>query len=610
MAAVELLGRMAQTLKHESFYATGTWIDEEAGVYVAWTGLEGSCSGESPLRNYRGDVVLAFSGEEFSSARTAQELKHPGDVSEDRGSSYLVQCYDEDPSFPAKLNGRFHGVLVDRRTKRAVVFNDRYGLRRLYVYESGGVSYFAAEAKAILAVCPETRTVDPDSLGEFVSCGCVLENRTLFRGIQVLPPGSAWTFRNGSADERRRYFHPQDWEEQPTLSPECFYEELRRTFIAALPRYFTGDQRIAMSLTGGLDTRMIMAWQRCLPPSLPCYTFGGMRRDCQDVIVAREVARVCAQPHQVIGMGRDFFADFPRLAERTVYLTDGCADVSRAADLYLNGMARGIAPVRLTGVFGGEILRGVRAFKAEETASGLFDGELSEHVNKAKATYARLVRGHPVSFAAFKQATWHHYGVLGLEETQLSIRTPFLDNDLVRTAFRAPKSARAGDEMSLRLIGDGNEALLQIPTDRGVGGSRGRFREAVSRGLLGLLFKGEYAYDMGMPQWMAHLDHATSPLRLERLFLGRHKIFHFRTWYRDALSRYIREVLLDSRSLSRPYIVRQGVEALISGHIKGDRNYTVEIHKLLTLEFVHRLLLEASGARSSPGPSATALSSV
>ena len=38
-----------------------------------------------------------------------------------------------------------------------------------------------------------------------------------------------------------------------------------------------------MSLTGGLDTRMIMAWQKSPPRSLPCYSFGGMFRDCQDV---------------------------------------------------------------------------------------------------------------------------------------------------------------------------------------------------------------------------------------------------------------------------------------------------------------------------------------
>jgi len=51
-------------------------------------------------------------------------------------------------------------------------------------------------------------------------------------------------------------------------------------------------------------------------------------------------------------------------------------------------------------------------------------------------------------------------------------------------------------------------------------------------------------------------------------------------------------VLLDPRSLSRPYIERRALEAVVEGHLKGIRNYTTEIHKLLTLEIVHRVLLD------------------
>jgi asparagine synthase (glutamine-hydrolysing) len=51
-------------------------------------------------------------------------------------------------------------------------------------------------------------------------------------------------------------------------------------------------------------------------------------------------------------------------------------------------------------------------------------------------------------------------------------------------------------------------------------------------------------------------------------------------------------MLLDRRTLSRPYIERKGVEAAVLGHIKGDRNYTTQIHKLLSLELLHRLFLD------------------
>jgi asparagine synthase (glutamine-hydrolysing) len=105
---------------------------------------------------------------------------------------------------------------------------------------------------------------------------------------------------------------------------------------------------------------------------------------------------------------------------------------------------------------------------------------------------------------------------------------------------------------------------------------------------------------MGMPQWLAKVDHAIAPIRFEHFFLGRHKPFHFRVWYREALAKYVRDMLLDLRGLSRPYIERNKVEAAVEGHLKGVQNYTTELHKLLTLELLHRVFIDSSAAQANP----------
>jgi len=481
---------MVEALQHESFYVSGTWVEESMGVYVGWIVREDSFCDGMPLRNERGDVVLVFSGEDYPEPGTARRLRERGHELATDGPSYLVHLYEDDPEFPEGLNGRFHGLLTDRTRGIAKLFNDRYGLHRLYYHESDAAFYFAAEAKAILAVRPELRTADPRGLGEFVSCGCVLENRTLFKGIHVLPPASTWVFRSASLQKKRTYFQPQEWENQDPLDPEAYYQELHATFSRNLPRYFNGREQIGMSLTGGLDTRMIMAWHKSPPGSLPCYSFGGMFRDCQDVLLARQVARACGQPFEVIPVGKEFLSRFPYYAERTVYLTDGCTNVSRSSDLFVNARAAQIAPVRMTGNYGGEILRQLRAFKPVEPAPGLFRPEFLSHVHQAQRTYTGLVRGHALSFIAFRQTPWHHYGLLALEETQLSLRSPYLDNDLVRTAFRAPDSAVAKTDIfedskeCSRLISNGSATLGRIRTDRGLAGASGTLFSAISRGWL------------------------------------------------------------------------------------------------------------------------------
>lgn len=582
------LKKMVEALRHESFYKSGTWIDAEQGIYVGWVARAESFADRMPVQNERGDVTLVFSGEEFPEPGLIPSLRSRGhDVNRD-DASYLACRYEEERDFPKGLNGRFHGLVADRKRGTAMLFNDRYGLQRLYYHQTPDAFYFAAEAKAILKVRPELRALDQRGLGEFIVCGCVMENRTLFPGIQVLPPGAAWSFRAGKLERKESYFEPREWEGLEPLEPERYYSHLRDVFVKNLPRFFEGRERIGVSLTGGLDTRIIMAWRKPQPNSLPCYTFGSMYRDNQDVILARRVAEICGQKHEIITTGEEFLSRFAHYAERTVYLTDACVDLSRSPDLYVNEKARLFAPVRMVGTYGSEMLLHAVMFKAVLPRTGLFHHELMPQIERAKETYDDSQRGHPVTFVAFRQSPWHHYGVLGLEQTQVGVRTPYLDNELVEAIYKAPGPVAINEEGRLRLIREGNPALAMLRTDRGLG----ELNSALTHGFLEFLFKAEYAYDYGMPQWIAQVDHLFAALHLERIWLGRHKIFHFRVWYRDQLANYVREMLLDSRSLSRAYLNPAAVRTIVSGHLKGNRNYTVEIHRLLTLELVHRLFLE------------------
>jgi asparagine synthase (glutamine-hydrolysing) len=589
--------QMAAALNHGEENVSGTWSDARMGVYAGWVSRKGSFSSAMPLQNERGNRTLIFAGEEYPDPESVRQLRERGHQFAATGADYLVHLSEEDVNFPKSLNGRFHGLLIDDDTGAATLFNDRYGMHRVYYYESPEAFYFAAEAKAILAVRPETRAADPRGLGEFIACGCVLENRTIFRDIRVLPPASVWSLADGVLKSREAYFDPAEWENQGSLEPEAYYAQLRDVFSRNLPRYFQGPEKIGISLTGGLDTRMIMAWSKGAAHSFASYTFGGPFRECEDVRIARKVARIGDQSFQVIPVASEFLGRFAAYAERTVYLSDGCAAVNRASDLYANELAAQIAPVRLNGNYGSEILRRLRAFKPSTPAAGLFAPEYLAQIDLAKQTYSSILDGHAVSFACFRQAPWYQYGLLSLEQTQVSVRSPFLDNDLVQTAFRAPKSEMVKSDIfednddCARLIADGNPALSQLPTDRGLGGRRG-WKTPLSRALLEFTFKAEYAYDYGMPQWLARLDHALAWLHLERVFLGRHKFAHYRVWYRDSLSTYIREMLLDPRTLSRPYIQRKRLESIVEAHVKGTHNYTTEIHRLLTLELQHRLFFD------------------
>lgn len=586
------LAEMLKVVHHEDFYSSGTLVNESLGIYVGWTALKSSFSDCMPLRNEQESVSLVFSGEEYGDPLIAQKLRSRGHRIGPGESAYLVHQYEEEPNFIQNLNGMFHGIIVDSARGVVELFNDRYGMHRLYYHESKDAFYFAAEAKAILAVRPELRTCDTRSLGEFVACSCVLEDRTIFKDIKVLPAASLWTFKQASLESRNTYFEPRQWEEQTSLSTEAYYQELRSVLSTALPRYFSGTQRLGIAMTGGLDTRVILACHAPTPGSLPSYTFGSSFRDSYDVRIGRKIADICRQPHQVIEVGNEFLSGFGDYAERSIRITEGTVDVYRAADLYLSQKASEIAPAKIVGTYGSEIVRYAVMFKPSEPQAGLFSSDFLSHIHAAGSTYAALRQQHPVTFAAFRQSPWYHHGILALEQSQLTVRSPFMDNEFVRTVYRAPVENKNDEDVRLRLIKGGSPTLGRIRSDRGVGGNGGRLTSMLARISQEFTFKAEYAYDYGMPHSAARVDHLLSGLHLERLFLGRHKLLHFRVWYRDQLAKYVRQILLDPVTLSRPYLQKKTLEAVVENHLNGTRNYTTAIHKLLTLELLQRLLLD------------------
>lgn len=587
------LDTMVKAMMHERFYVAGSRVFSPLPVAAGWVSHPGTLGSLGPVWNASNDLGLVFSGEHYADRPAPASANGPG--VRDRALALLEAYAAVGEKVFEQLNGWFSGLLLDLRRSQAILFNDRYGLDRLYVHESGGRTYFASEAKCLLRLLPELRQLDPRGLGELLSCGCVLQNRTLFPGISVLPGGSLRVFDAAGRVAQKTYFQPKVWEDQTKLSREEYYEKLKATFVRILPRYFPEDDRVAISLTGGLDSRMILAWAPVPPFKLPCYTFGGMYRESADVRIARRIAEAAQQRFEIVPVTRKFFADFATLAKRSVYFSDGTMDVTGAVELYVNRLAREIAPVRLTGNYGDEILRGHVAFRPLPVPDALLAPEWLKPVREAGETYRAERSGAPLSFIAFKQVPWHHYGRFALERTQLRPRSPYLDNDLVAACYQVPVASAADCNVALRLIHEGDPKLARVPTDRGHRYGASALGQKLGQCAPKFTAKVEYAFDYGMPQWLTRFDRATAPLQPERWLLGHHKFYHFRTWYRHELAPYVRDILLDERTKSRPFWNRPVLEQMVESHVKGTANRTTEIHQLLTVELIMRSLIEPSG---------------
>jgi asparagine synthase (glutamine-hydrolysing) len=586
---------MVRSIEHEPFYTSGKYFLPELGVYAGWTAHEKSFAAGQVFLNEEHDIALVLSGECFVDQELHSALRRKGH-SVDKTNNCLVHLYEEEgEQFVEKLNGPFSGLLIDQRQKKVLLFNDRYGSERIYWHQSENATYFASEAKALLSVLPESRTFDDQGVAQFLTFGCTVGERTLFRDIHLFPGASLWSFENGTC-RKRRYFSPKSWESQPVISSEAFTARFEEIFKRVLPRYFASDLKVGISLTGGLDSRMIIA---CRPHSMcdvVCYTFSGETGETLDDRLAARVSKACGFEHRLLRLGSDFFSDFASYVDRTVYVTDGYFGATGAHEIYFNEKARQLAPLRLTGNYGSELLRGVSTFKPLRLSRALFNPEFNSALHSA-ATPLGNETTHPVTFAAFREIPWNLFGSLAASRSQVNFRTPYLDNELVALAYQAPESLRKSPRPACSLIKANSPVLSSIPTDRRPSPASSKPAAILRHFFSEATFKVDYLNNEGWPHWLSPLDSIFTRMTSGLKIVGWHKYLHYRRWFRRELAEYIQSAVSEVRTRQAPFWDTAFLEKMAKDHIEGRKNYVLEINAVLTLEAVERLLLRDDGAR-------------
>jgi len=569
---------MAGAIVHNSSDRVDMYEHGSIGLTAAWTS-HGAEAGRQSVRREDGNGVWILTGELAE-----------GDWFE----GYDKRGIDA----VTEVNGWFVGLAVDLRRERCYLFNDRFGMSRLFIHERVDGIYFATTAAALLAAFPETRAFDEQGIAEYLVADCTLGSSSLFKGITILPAGSLWSWEQGRVD-RRTYFNRVEWEQQSRLAGDGFSEELRALLPVVVQRWQPA-RRVGVSLTAGLDSRMVMSCLNDAPDDYPCYTFGSMYRDTFDVKIARIVASACHQPHTTFVLGDEFLREFPKHMEEAVIRSSGYLGMSGAAELFLNRQARAVSPIRLTGNYGSELLRDARAFKGS-LPDWVVGSTRTPALRQAVHAFDQAAATNSVSFALFCQAPHQGFGRRAIESSELSIRSPFLDNDLARLAYRAPLGRQAGTTACLSVIRHHKPRLLAIPTDRGYLGRGTAIRRAVRRAYCELLFKGEYLAGHGMPHALAAAL-SLLPGRLpERRLLGYHKFQHFRQWLRSELWAYVRDMLAEPAAEVEIFADRSHLSLMLESHKAGRANYFSALDKALTLTITARKLFATGQSSAEPG---------
>ncbi|MCL4201377.1 MAG: asparagine synthase (glutamine-hydrolyzing) [Pirellulaceae bacterium] len=325
--------------------------------------------GHQPLSNEDGSVWVVFNGEVYNFLALRHRLEGSGHRFRTHSDTEtIVHLYeDEGPDCFRHLNGMFAIAIWDLRRRRLVLGRDRLGKKPLVYRHEPGRLAFASELKSLLEIPGVAREVDATALDHYLTFQYVPHPRTIFRGINKLPPGHLAVYCDDGL-QVRSYWEPDFQRERPiTTGDAC--AQLRELLESSVSMRLQSEVPLGAFLSGGVDSSLIVAIaQQKTQQPLKTFSIGFPIKQYDETRYARQVAEHLRTEHhefQVTPAGMEIL---PKLVW---HYDEPFADSSAIPTWYVSQLTRQHVTVALSGDGGDELFAGYPRYKAVALAAGL-----------------------------------------------------------------------------------------------------------------------------------------------------------------------------------------------------------------------------------------------
>lgn len=604
----DLIEQMSNEMVHRGPDDSGLFLDGPVGLGHRRLSIIDLKTGQQPMFNEDGTVVVVFNGEIYNFADIKSDLVKKGHrFKTNSDTEVIVHAFEEMGTDCVDLfRGMFAIAVYDCKTRELFLARDRLGIKPLYYFKSRDVFIFASEIKAILKSGFYLPAVNLDVVDCFIRLGYVPGEQTAFEGIKKIQPGFSGVFKSGKL-ELKEYWDVKSFG-QRTISIRQAGDRLNELLKDTVRLHLISDVPVGVFLSGGLDSSSIVAYAKNLVDG-PVKTFTvGYYDDpkSSELHYARLVAKHFQTEHfEYILTSEDFFESIDLFLN---YVEEPVVESAGIALLRLAEYARREVVVLLSGEGADEIFAGYPLYRIMSWIE-----MIKPLASMFPRSFASLLVG--LKFAGEKKHKYLDWIYQPLNERYRTIScdvTQSIQNEIYREDF-----AKYVDNVLPRLFGklfnkikngSGLQKMLYVdmktwlPEDLLIKADKMTMAASVElrvpfldhkvvefaaslpdrfklKGLNGKFLLREVMKSV-LPKEIIHRKKMGFPVPISK-------------WFRGSIYDQTRNILLDKKSLSRGYFTPKYIEKILQRHHSGLEDLGRRIFSLLVFELWHRKFIDA-----------------
>jgi asparagine synthase (glutamine-hydrolysing) len=603
-----VLERMCAALEHRGPDARGVFLDRHVGLGVQRLRVVDLVSGDQPVRNEDGSVVVVLNGEIYNFRELREDLLRRGHRFVTKGDTeVIVHLYEEfGVDCVRHLHGMFAFAVWDRRRCELFLARDRIGKKPLFYSLRNGALSFASELRALLEDREIPRELDYGAFDCYLAYGYIPTPRSAFQAVSKLPPAHTLLLRDGRAT-LQRYWRLDYSRKLDVRDPRELHEPIRDAVRDATRRRLIADVPLGAFLSGGIDSSAVVAAMTEVGDGpVKTFSIGFEHQGFDELPYARRVAELLGTEHHEFVVRPDAMALVPRIVR---HYGEPFGDASAIASFHLAEVTRQHVTVALNGDGGDESFGGYTRYVANALARRLervpmvlrraaagagqriTGGKVSSLRNKARRFSQVLPLDGPQRYACYM--SWFDQAQRAELYTDdfAELMSPSQAADVIGRPWRDA----TGDHIL--------DVMLEVDT-----------ATYLPDDLIAKIDIATMAH--GLEARSPLLDHEfmefAASIPAEMKIRGRQKKWIFREalrswlpdeildrpkqgfvvpvgeWFRNELHDDVREILLDPSTIGRGYFREQSVQAMLRRHTSGHNDETHRLWALFMLELWHR----------------------
>lgn len=250
------IGRMTYSLNHRGPDEAGAYIDDWIGMGQSRLSIIDILSGQQPIHNEDKTLWIIYNGEVFNYPELRQELTAKGHkfyTSTD--TEVILHLFEEKQEKCLDyLNGQFAFAIWDSEKKELFLARDRVGIIPLFYTITENRLLFASEVKAIFAADEIDRQIDVKSLNQIFTFWSTLPGRTVFTGINELPPAHYLKLKEGKVLVKKYWEYPFPESGLSGFTTKNLLEDLHNLLQDSIRIRLRADVPVGSYLSGGIDS--------------------------------------------------------------------------------------------------------------------------------------------------------------------------------------------------------------------------------------------------------------------------------------------------------------------------------------------------------------------